>query len=236
MTRNERVGAILKGAGGTVLSLFGGTLMGLLLGEAVFQILPGHQIEDPRPTSIILAAIPAIGGVLIGGAAWGVLMGRIARSSEKRRLALAGALGFAPITILLAFALLTTEASVSQALGPGFPVHRLFTIAFTSCASLIAGVSTWAIGRALRLPGGGPRLALSVAIASAVGFLGVNLTMEAAGWVVGAPRAAERATMLTVMFSGMLGAGLLAGGLLGRALGRLPSNSPNDHHPGTLAG
>jgi hypothetical protein len=42
----------------------------------------------------------------------------------------------------------------------------------------------------------------------------VNLLMEAAGWVVGAPGAAERATMLTVMFAGNLGAALAGGAVM----------------------
>lgn len=236
MIRNGRLGHALKGAGGTVLCLFGGTLLGLLLGEAVFQILPGHQFEDPRPISIVLGAIPAIGGVLAGGGAWGVWMGRLAQSGERRRLAIAGALGFVPVTVALATILVSLESAVAEALASLLPVHRLFTIVFTASAFAIAWVSTWAIGRTLRIPKGAPRLALKVALASAVGFLAVNLTMEAAGWVVGAPRAAERATMLTVMFSGMLGAGLLGGGLLGRALALLPSNLSDEHNPGTLAG
>jgi hypothetical protein len=44
--------------------------------------------------------------------------------------------------------------------------------------------------------------------------------MEGAGWVVGAPRAAERFTMLTVMFVGNLAAALAGGALLGWQLHR----------------
>jgi hypothetical protein len=43
-----------------------------------------------------------------------------------------------------------------------------------------------------------------VELASAAVFLAVNLTMEGAGWVVGTPRSAERATMLTAMIGGIL--------------------------------
>jgi hypothetical protein len=57
-----------------------------------------------------------------------------------------------------------------------------------------------------------------VGLAAALAFLAVNLAMEAAGWVVGGPRAAERFTMLTVMFAGDLGAALAGGAVLGWTL------------------
>jgi hypothetical protein len=59
-----------------------------------------------------------------------------------------------------------------------------------------------------------------VGLVAAAVFLVVNLLMEGAGWVVGAPRAAERFTMLTVMFVGNLAAALAGGALLGWQLHR----------------
>lgn len=115
-------------------------------------------------------------------------------------------------------------------------MHRLFTTVFTVCSFVIAGISTWALIRRLRAPGGAWHLALSVGLASAVAFLVVDLTMEAAGWVVGAPRAAERMTMLTVMFSGCLGAGLVGGGLLGGMLSQLRQPQPPDRADDVTAG
>jgi hypothetical protein len=47
-----------------------------------------------------------------------------------------------------------------------------------------------------------------VGLAAGGAFQAVNLIMQAAGWVVGAPGAAERATMLTVMGLGNIGAAL----------------------------
>jgi MFS family permease len=218
MNSRQPLKAVVWGAEATVGTLLGGTLLGVLLGEFVFEILPGHRIENPSPVNIALAAIPALGGLLIGGAAWGLLMGRLSGSGESRRMAKSGVLGFAPATFILAFSLLSLESVVAEALEARVPVHRLFSVAFTLCAFLISGISTWAIARGLRSPARAWRLALKVGLASAAAFLLVDLTMEAAGWVVGAPGAAERATMLTVLFSGMLGAGLVGGGLLGLAL------------------
>jgi hypothetical protein len=53
---------------------------------------------------------------------------------------------------------------------------------------------------------------------AALAFLSVNLVMEALDWVVGAPQAAERFTMLTVMLTGNLGAALAGGAVLGITL------------------
>jgi hypothetical protein len=65
-------------------------------------------------------------------------------------------------------------------------------------------------------------MAVRVGLASAAAFLVINLAMEAAGWVVGAPRAAERFTMLSVMFAGMIGAALTGGSVLGWTLAKRP--------------
>jgi hypothetical protein len=50
-------------------------------------------------------------------------------------------------------------------------------------------------------------------------FLLVNLVMYQLGYKVGAPGAAERATMLTVMMAGSLGAALAGGAAIGVLLG-----------------
>ncbi|MEP7359084.1 MAG: hypothetical protein ABI847_17670, partial [Anaerolineales bacterium] len=106
-------------------------------------------------------------------------------------------------------------------MGGALPVHRLFTLLFVPTAFLVAGVSAWAVGLGL----GRPRVALAllwqVGLAAASTFLVVNLAFEAAGWVVGAPAAAERATMLTVMFAGNFGAALAGGAIMGLALAGL---------------
>jgi hypothetical protein len=135
-------------------------------------------------------------------------------------LALAGALGFAPITVLLGTALGTLEPLVVESLAGQLPIHRVFTLLFVPTAFLIAGVSAGSLGLAVD----GPRLAWAllwrVGLAAALAFLAVNLLMESFGWVVGAPGAAERATMLTVMFTGDLAAAVAGGIVLGTHLAR----------------
>ena len=63
------------------------------------------------------------------------------------------------------------------------------------------------------------RLAWRAGLAGGAAFLAVDLLMDALGWRVGAPGAAERFTMLTVMFTGDFVAALRANGLLALTAG-----------------
>ncbi|MCI0420637.1 MAG: hypothetical protein L0312_15660, partial [Acidobacteria bacterium] len=127
----------------TVLSLFGGLLLGVVLGNLTFSALPGHMND---PLRIALAAIPALTGMLIGSAVWGVLIGRLARSTETRRMGAAGILGFVPITLLLGIVLQLIEPIAVERLGEQLPVHRLFTILFVPTAFLVAGTGSLVLG------------------------------------------------------------------------------------------
>jgi hypothetical protein len=97
-----------------------------------------------------VAAVPALAGTFIGGAVWGVLMSRLAQASQWQRMALAGGLGFAPISIGLAIALQVIEPIVLREYGDWLPLHRLFTVLFVPTAFMIAGVSAWSLGLGLR--------------------------------------------------------------------------------------
>jgi hypothetical protein len=228
--RKSGVGnTIARGALLTVGTLFGGLIAGLLAGSIVFHLIPGSSVENVRIGHAAIAAIPALAGFLLGGAAWGTQMGRLAGAEDTRRLAVAGLLGFGPVTILLALGLGAGEPLILAAIGDNTPIHRIFTLLFVPSAFLIAGISAYALGRGL----GDKRLALSLlwrtGLAAAVTFLCINLLMESLGWVVGAPGAGERATMLTVMFAGNLGAALVGGGLLALTLREA-------YQPGVIAG
>ena len=209
---------MVRGALLTVGTLFGGLLIGLVAGDIVFRLIPGSSVDDVKVGHAAIAAIPALGGFLAGGAAWGARMGHLAGGSDARRMALAGMLGFGPITIVLAAGLGIAEPLIVASFGGGIPIHRIFTILFVPSAFLIAGISAYAIGRGLgdgKLAG---TLFLRVGFAAAAAFLIVNLIMESLGWVVGAPGAAARATMVTVMALGNVAAALVGGGLMGRIL------------------
>ena len=218
MTRSPIMPSLVSGARATLLSLFGGTLLGFVTGSVVFNVLPGHSIDNPNPLNAAIFAVLALGGFIAGSAWWGILMGRIAGSPDKRRMAIAGALGFAPIALTMGLLLQVLEPIAVENLGAQYPIHRLFTFLFVPTAFIIASVSAWAIGIGLGNAQLAGRLFPRVGLAAGIAFLIVNLTMEMLGWQVGAPHAAERATMLTVMFTGDLGAALAGGAVMGREL------------------
>jgi hypothetical protein len=187
--------------------------------------VPGHGISNPSPIATAVSAIPAFMGIFFGSALWGVLMGRLARAGDLWHMALAGGLGFAPIAIGLGILLQVLEPMALREYGDWLPLHRLFSVLFVPTAFTIAGVSAFAIGIGLRNRPLAWQLLWKIGLVAAAAFLVVNLSMEASGWVVGAPRAAERFTMLTVMFVSNLGAALAGGAALGLLL-TPPSNAP----------
>ena len=209
---------VRQGALMTVVTLFGGLLLGVAVGFLVFESLPGHSTLSPSAVHISLAALPACAGFLGGSALWGIAIGRLAGNRETQRMAVAGMLGFAPMTLALGLGLSAVEPFVVEQIGALFPIQRIFTLMFVPSAFLIAGVSAGAIGLGLRNSLLAGRLLWRVGLTAALAFLVVNLVMESLGWVVGAPGAAERATMLTVMLSGNLAAALAGGAVIGYLL------------------
>ena len=208
------------GAWKTVATLFGGLLVGILLGNFTFAILPGSSVTTPQIYYALIAAVPTLIALAIGSAAWGRAMARVAGADASRRMAWAGILGFAPITLILAFSLLGLEPIAVERLGARYPIHRLFTMLFVPTAFLISAVSAWAIGIGLRDKPLSRSLAWRVGLTGGAAFLLVNMIMESAGWVVGGPGAGERATMITVMSLGNLAAAFAGGAVLGLTLGR----------------
>jgi hypothetical protein len=189
-------------------------MFGVLVGNLIFELTPGHAIQPLDPAQIILPAVVALVGFFAGGAVWGLAMGRLAQAMNRRRMMLAGALGFAPIALATGLGLQVIEPIALERFGAILPLHRLFTVLFVPTAFLIAGLSAWAIGIGLREPALAKILLWRVGLGAAITFLLINLVMEGAGWVVGAPRAEERFTMLTVMFLGNVGAAIVGGGVM----------------------
>jgi hypothetical protein len=124
-------------------------------------------------------------------------------------------LGFVPITFLLNIGLVAVETS---GLYGNMPVHRLFTVLFVPSAFLIAGTSSLAMAWALGWSRAAPALVMRVGLTAALAFLAVNLAMEALGWLIGAPGAEERRTMITVLIAGNRAAAVAGGAMLGLAL------------------
>ena len=220
----SRIRAATLGAALTVLVLAGGMIAGSIGGSVTFQALDGRV---PGWLTFTLAMLVFSAGTLFGSTLWGVGMARLARVPAPRRAALAGILGFVPITLLLIFGLQAAEPIVFRT---NLPLHRLFTVLFVPSAGLIAAMSSLALAWALGWGRTAPALALRVGLTAALAFLAVNLGMEALGWQVGGPGAAERATMLTVLNVSNLGAALAGGAILGLKLAQPQSSqSPSDN-------
>lgn len=202
----------------TAIFLIGGMLAGGLGGNLVFGSLPGHTLDVVR---ITLSALPALATVIASGALWGLIMATITGAGERSRMAWAGALGFGPTVLGVAIALtLLEEILVQRGLLQALPIHILFTLLFVPAAAIVAAVGALALGRVSRTPAQAKRLALISGLVGGIAFLIVNVLMDAAGWRIGAPGAAERFTMLTVAFAGSSAAALTAGAALGLGLAR----------------
>jgi hypothetical protein len=208
----SRIRAATLGAALTVLVLAGGLIASFLISSATFQALSGRV---PGSLTFTLAVLVFCASTLFSSALWGVGMAHLAQVPASRRVAWAGILGFVPITLLLIFGLQAAEPIVFRT---NLPLHRLFTVLFVPSAFLIAGTSSLVLGWALGWGRAAPVQALRVGLTAALAFLAVNLGMEALGWQVGEPGAAERATMLTVLFVSNLGAALVGGAMLGMTL------------------
>jgi hypothetical protein len=208
------------GAWRTVATLFGGLVVGIAVGNLVFALLPGSSVTDPKVQYELIAAIPTLLSLGVGSAAWGRGMARLGGAVPTKRMAWAGILGSAPITLVMAFSLLALEPIAVERFGARVPIHRVFTLLFVPTAFVISCVGAFAIGIGFRDGPFARSLAWRVGLTGAAAFLVVNLLMESAGWVVGAPGAAARATMITVMSLGNLAAALAGGAVLGLQLGR----------------
>lgn len=216
---------LLGGALATLLTLVGCMAMGVALGNWIFEDLPGHMIAR-----VGLGALPALGGVIAAGAAWGWTMAALFGLDPKSRYVRAGVMGFGLPLIAAALLLFALEGVV---LGLGvllgvreFPVHRLFTLLFVPAAFVLTLLGAYSIGRLVQPRPAARRLARRAAILAALAFLLTNLVMESRGWVVGAPGAAERNTMITVLLYGLIAAALAGGAVLGRGLADWQARQP----------
>lgn len=199
---------ILASAVITVVSLMGGVIVGVGI-VALVDRLPFHA---PNQTLFLLVMIPIFGG----GALWGFLLTRIHGLPNKMGAAIAGSLSFGLGVIGAARLLGALErVLVAQHRLPGVPIHVIFTLLFVPATFLVATIGSSVI---LLVSGNRARWflsALTAGAAAALSFLVVDLLLDALGFRVGAPRAAERATMLTVAFLSSAAAAFSAGAILG---------------------
>ncbi|MDP9281833.1 MAG: hypothetical protein M3P38_07030 [Chloroflexota bacterium] len=206
----------ISSAGLTTFVLIPGAILGLAAGAVVNERMPWYSSDALR---FALPALAALTGMFAGGAVWGSAMSRLTKAAAGRRMALAGGTGFASSATLVALTLSFLGSLVlGQSGGPALPVHNVFTLLFAPAAGIVAGVSGAALGLGLGDRAIAGKLAWMCALAGGAAFLVVNLTMDALGWRVGAPGAAERATMLTTTLLGSLAAAITGGAIIGIVL------------------
>jgi hypothetical protein len=201
----------------TAFILIPGAILGIAAAGIVGGTLPGD------PTDALKLALTLLSAVIVmfaGGAVWGWSISRVTKAAAGRRMAVAGGIGFALsatlLTILLAF---LENLVVEQQKGPQLPIHNVFTLLFVPAAAVIAGATGAALGLATRDRAMAGRLTWRCALAGGCAFLVVNLTLDGLGLRVGAPGAAERATMVTTALLGNLAASLAGGAVIGRVFG-----------------
>jgi cytochrome bd-type quinol oxidase subunit 2 len=205
---------------------------GLVLGFATGFMLSGLPMHMPERTRNFLASIPVLLALFVSGGLWGSAMAHRCTPGNARRAAWIAGLCFGLSVIIAGIGLSLLEmAVVERGRGPDLPVHRVYTLLFVPAVFFVAGMGGFALGtanRSWRLAG---RLALWSGLTGALAFLLIDLVMDAMGWRVGAPGAAQRATMLTVTLAGSLAAAFTAGTALGVLLIRHEAESTEFSRP-----
>jgi hypothetical protein len=197
-------------------------LVGSLLLPFAIALMVGQSMGNPTnpPRAFVVAMILlTLVSLISGSAAWGIALARIAGYSRPRRLALAGALSYGPATLAAAYLLGRIEPIVVEG-APGLPIHVLFSLLFVPTVFVVVAVTGIAIGIALQDRRVGASTALVGGLAAALAFLIVDLLLDSLGMRVGAPRAAESATMIKVLAIGDLGAALAGSAVIGVILAR----------------
>lgn len=200
---------------------------GLVIGFAVGSLLDG--VASPLPTWLrrTVSALAAVTVVTVAGRLWARHVARLAGQSVPRHLTRTGVI-FGATTVAVALGLAALEPGLlAQAAAAEVPVHTVYTVVFVPATALIAASGAFALGWALGDWRFGVRLGLVAGVSATVAFLLSALLMASLGWRVGAPRAAERATMLVVTAVGAAAAAILAGGAIGYILSRVGGAGPS---------
>ena len=196
----------------TAFSLAGGLALAFTTGNVLFASL---NVNVSGFGSGLLALPLVLLGIFGGGALWGYGVARLT-GADKLALARSGAVTFGGVVLVMGIILEMLFGLIGFLAGSRpIPLHTAFTLVFVPSAGLIATLSTARILRSLRARLPVRRIAWTSGMAASLGFLLVNLMMQSQGWIVGAPGAAERFTMITVMLTGNVGAALSGGAVLG---------------------
>jgi hypothetical protein len=207
----------LRIAGVTARDLIGG----LVIGFAVGSLVEGMASPLPILLRRTLAALAAATVASIAGRIWARHVAQLVGAFVPHHLTRTG-VTLGATTVLIALGLAALEPGlIAGAAARQISVHVVYTVAFVPATALIAAIGAFALGLALQGSRLGVRLSLVAGLSAAVAFLLSALTMDTLGWRVGAPRAAERATMLVVTVVGATAAAILAGAAIGYVLARM---------------
>lgn len=214
---------MLRGAGNALLFLVGffGLAVATGFGLNALQI---HNIEFIGFSIILLLC-------LLGGSLWGRALARISSFPGTQSFMIANAVSFGPSVIFVALSLGTLERILVEQGQAQMPIHILFEILFTSGTFVVTALNGVANGIALRNTRAIGRLALLSGAAGALGFLIPTLLLDLAGRQVGAPGAAETATMITNMLTGLVFAAASSGAVQALQIYRLVAAQPAHNQP-----
>lgn len=204
-------------AGGWLLAGFLAALAATILVGMI--PLPGGHVPPPEVSAAVLTLC-----VLAAGWFFGRALARIAGVAPGRvwRVARAGAFGYGLAAAAAGAFLGVAEPVLSAVVGRGAapPMHVVFGVIFSGATAVVALTTGAAIGWAAA----GPRAALlmgpAAALSAGAAFAAVDVLLDLLGRRVGAPGAAETATMMTVMGLGVVAAAAAMGAVLARLLVR----------------
>lgn len=198
----------------TVRDLIGGLLLAVVTGGLI------DALGRPYMLVFRILSILAAGCILyLGIRLWGRDISRMAGAADPESAGRRTARVLMPVIVTIGVALGLLEPSlVQRGATAGLGIHIVYTLLFVPATLVIASVGAFVIGKVLRGPRFGARLALGGGLAAAAAFLVVDLAMDAIGWRVGAPGAAQRATMVVVTTLGICAAAIAAGTVIGSML------------------
>ena len=218
MKQSELIKSILSSSLITGIGLAGGLAIGFLIANLTFESMNVHITGFLSGLLGFVVLLIGLGG---GGALWGYGIAILFGASHPRYVARKAAVGFSFSTVAvgialeLVFGLLSSLGSSSS-----LPIHHAFTVVFVPSAGVMASLLSHWLTRWMGFSDLSLRSVISIGLVSAVSFLVVNIIMLQLGWIIGAPGAAERMTMITVMLLSNLGAALAGGAAFGYVLGQ----------------
>jgi hypothetical protein len=213
----------------TARDLLGGLLIGIALGGVLDEVMKFLPVLPRRAISALAAA-----GVLgVAGSWWGRHMAYLAGVHDERNPGRTAAIAFGPSVVLIGLALAALEPRlVARGADAGWPIHVVFTLLFVPAALVIAAIGGFALGFGMRDLRLGATLAIRAGLSAALAFLIINVIMDALGWRVGGPNAAQRGTMLVVTALSSAAAALAAGSAIGHRLFRNSLHASPPHAAG----